>query len=82
AAGVVKKDLTEAAAKIGPKWDALSDKGTDLFAAWRDRGSVFLGYAAIAVGDWLKEAGVKLGHRTYSDGELTYSGILTCAACG
>ncbi len=82
AAGVVKKDLTEAAAKIGPKWDALSDKGTDLFAAWRDRGSVFLGYAASAVGDWLHEAGGKLGHRTYSAGEVTYSGILTCAACG
>lgn len=82
AAAVVKKDLTEAGAKIGPKWEVLSDKGADLFAAWRDRGSVFLGHAASAVGDWLREAGGKLGHRTYSAGEMTYSGILKCAACG
>ncbi len=82
AAGVVKKDLTEAAAKMGPKWGSLSSKRADLFAVWRDRGSVFLGHAASAVADWLHEAGGKLGHRTYRAGEMTYSGILKCSSCG
>jgi hypothetical protein len=78
----LRKDMTSAAMKMGPKWEAFSEKSSDLFEVWRDRGSVFLGRAAEAVADWLHQAGSKLEQQVYQAGEMVHSGTFECTGCG
>lgn len=78
----LRKDMTSAAMKMGPKWEAFSEKSSDLFEVWRDRGSVFLGRAADAVADWLHQAGSKLEQQVYQAGEMVHSGTFECIGCG
>lgn len=77
----LRKDLASATEKLGPKWEAFSEKSADLFGVWRDRGSVFLGQASHAAGLWLEKAGLKLMHQVYRTGEMTSGGTFECAAC-
>lgn len=81
-ANTLKKDLASAAERMGPKWEKFSDKTADLFGVWRDRGSIFLGHAAQATGEWLREIGSKLEHQGYHTGETIYGGTFECTACG
>ena len=78
----LRKDMTSAAIKMGPKWETLSEKSSDLFGVWRDRGSVFLGRAAEAVADWLHQAGSKLEQQVYQAGEMVDGGTFECTGCG
>lgn len=78
----LRKDMTSAAMKMGPKWEAFSEKSSDLFEVWRDRGSVFLGRAAEAVADWLHQAGSKLEQQIYQAGDMVQSGTFECTGCG
>jgi hypothetical protein len=81
AAGL-RKDMASAALKMGPKWEAFSEKTADLFAVWRDRGSLFLARAADAMADWLQQSGEKLEPQRYRAGEMVYSGTFECLNCG
>ncbi len=81
-AASLRKDMASAAQKMGPKWEAFTEKSADLFTVWRDRGSQFLAQAAGAVGDWLQQAGDRLKQQTYRTGEMTAGGVLECIACG
>ena len=78
----LRKDMTSAAMRMGPKWEAFSEKSSDLFGVWRDRGSVFLVRAAEAVPDWLRQAGSKLEQQVYRTGEMVDSGTFECTGCG
>ncbi len=78
----LKKDLSAVAQRLEPKREAFADKTGDLFDAWRDRGAVFLGQAATAIGEWLRQAGERLEHPTYHAGEMTAGGHFPCTACG
>jgi len=78
----LRKDMTSAAIKMGPKWEAFSDKTADLFEVWRDRGSLFLSYAADAIADWLQQAGAKLEQQIYRTGDMVHSGTFECSSCG
>jgi hypothetical protein len=78
----VEKDMAAAAQKVGPHWEAFSEKTADLFQVWRDRGQQFLSRASQATSDWLREAGDRLDQHTYRTGEMTASGTLECTACG
>lgn len=81
-AASVEKDMANAAQAIGQKLETFSGKTADLFQVWRDRGNKFLTTAATALGDWLREAGEPLKHRTYRAGDMAASGTLECTACG
>lgn len=81
AAGI-EKDIAGATAKMGPRWEAFTDKTADLFGVWRDRSGMFLARAAGAVGEWLQRSGVKLGQRVYRTGEMAAPGAFECTACG
>jgi len=81
-ATTLRKDMAATAAKMGPQWEAFSDKSADLFAVWRDRGNVFLGQAADAVGEWLQQTGAKLASPTYRTGEMVARGTFECTLCG
>ena len=78
----LRKDMAGAAQKMGPKWEAFTEKSADLFGVWRDRGSHFFAQAASAVGEWLRQAGAKLEQQTYRTGEMADSGTFECTACG
>lgn len=82
AGATLKKDLASTAERLGPKWEAFSEKSADLFSVWRDRGSLFLGEASAGVGTWLQNLGQKLEHQAYQTGEMTYGGTFRCSACG
>jgi hypothetical protein len=82
AAEALKKDLARTAQRLGPKWSEFSEKSADLFAVWRDRGTHFLGRAAVATGEWLQKTGSRLERQTYRCGEITYGGTFECAGCG
>jgi len=82
AAAALKKDLASVGAKLEPKWEALAGKTGDLFDAWRDRSSVFLGQASRALGDWLQQLSSRLEHPSYQTGEMTFGGTFECTACG
>jgi len=81
-AASIEKDIAGAAAKMGPRWEAFTEKSADLFGVWRDRGGMFLARAAGAVGEWLQRSGVKLGQRVYRTGEMAAPGTFECIACG
>lgn len=81
-ADTLRKDLANAAVKMGPEWKKFSARSADVFAVWRDRGRTFLAGAATAVGDWLQEAGRKFEQQAYRAGEMTASGSFECTACG
>lgn len=78
----LRKDLASASLKMGPKWEAFTEKSADLFGVWRDRGSQFLAQAATAVGDWLQQAGTRLEQQVYHTGEMVDSGTFECTGCG
>ena len=78
----LRKDMTSAAMKMGPRWEAFSEKSSDLFSVWRDRGSLFLGRAADAVGEWLQQAGAKLEEQAYHTGDMVHAGTFECTNCG
>jgi rubrerythrin len=81
-AASIEKDIVNAAHRMGPKWEAFSEKTADLFGVWRDRSATFLGRAAQGVVEWLHQAGRQLGPRTYRTGEIAAAGTFACTACG
>lgn len=78
----VKKDLAGGVQKMGPKWDAFTEKSSDVFSVWRDRSSQFLADASTAAGEWLTQLGGRLKDQTYHTGEMTAGGSFKCTACG
>jgi hypothetical protein len=82
AVAALKKDMAVAAERLGPKWERFSDRSADVFAVWRDRGSVFLGQAASSLGAWLAKVGQDLEHQSYTAGEITHGGAFECQSCG
>jgi len=78
----VKKDLASTAERLAPKWETITNEGAGLFETWCGRGSVFLGRAAQATADWLKEVGTQLQHPNYQAGEMTGAGTFECTGCG
>ena len=82
AVAAMRKEITDAAQRLGPKWDALSEKSADVFSVWLDRSTTFLGQATSALGTWLESTGGKLKHQTYVTGEMYSGGPIACKACG
>lgn len=81
AVAALRKEMAVAAERLGPKWEAFSEKSADLFSVWRDRSSVFLGQAASSLGTWLERVGQRLEHQSYSAGEITHGGAFECQSC-
>lgn len=82
AAERLKKEFTQAAAGVGPRWQAVSGKSAGMFAVWRDRSAVFLARTATSIGQWLNQAGRRLERPQYRAGAMVSSGSFQCARCG
>jgi hypothetical protein len=78
----IEKDIVNAAQRMGPKWDALSEKSADLFSVWRDRSNIFLARAAQAVADWLERVSPHLKPLAYEAGDIAAAGSFQCTSCG
>jgi hypothetical protein len=78
----LRKDMANAAQKMGPRWEAYSEKTADLFDVWHDRGGLFLAQAADAISEWLQGIGAKREQQTYHSGEMAYTGTFECTGCG
>lgn len=81
AVAALRKEMAVAGERLGPKWEAFSEKSADLFSVWRDRSSVFLGQAATSLGSWLEKVGQRLEHQSYAAGEITHGGAFECQSC-
>lgn len=77
----LRKDIASAAERMGPQWEAFSERSADVFAVWRDRGAAFLTHAAAAVGEWLQQAGRRIERPTYNVGEVAAPGSFQCTNC-
>jgi rubrerythrin len=82
ALAAAQKDLSDAAHKIGPKWDQISGKSVDLLEVWRNRSAAFMNHASSALSDWVEQVGGVLGRQTYRTGDMMYRGTLECRQCG
>jgi Protein of unknown function (DUF2934) len=49
----LKQEVAAAVEKMGPRWDALSEKSHDLFEIWQDKGGNFLNQAYAALNSWV-----------------------------
>lgn len=78
----LRKDIASSAESMGPRWESFSERSADVFAVWRDRGSVFLARAAGAVSEWLQQIGQRLERPTYAVGEMAAAGGFECTNCG
>lgn len=81
-ANTVEKDVAAAVQRMGPAWESFSTRTAGLFEVWRDRSTAFLGQAAGALGEWMKQAGERLQQPVYRTGEMTDAGTFECRACG
>lgn len=78
----VEKEMLGTGRRAGAQLENLSARTADLFYVWRDRGSQFLARAAAGIGDWMQQAGERLGEQTYRTGEIAAPGTLECGSCG
>ena len=50
----LKQETVGAVEKLGSNWKDFSDKGSELFDVWKERGTHFLSQASGALSDWVR----------------------------
>ena len=50
----LKRELATTVERMGPRWEAFSEKSGELFEAWKDRGTNFLNQASKGLNDWVQ----------------------------
>ena len=50
----LKQETVVAVEKLGSNWKDFSDKGSELFDVWKERGTHFLSQASGALSDWVR----------------------------
>jgi rubrerythrin len=78
----LRREVENTTSKLGPRWEAFSEKKADLFSVWLERSSTFVSHASAAVGDWLKQVQSKNGEQIHFAGEIVEPGTFVCTACG
>lgn len=77
----LRREVETTASKLGPRWEAFSEKRADLFSVWLERSSTFLSHASAAVGEWLKQVQSKYEDQIHIAGEIIEPGTFVCTAC-
>lgn len=49
----LKQEVAAAVEKMGPRWDALSEKSHGIFEIWKDKGGQFVNQAHTALDSWV-----------------------------
>ena len=63
----LKQEVAAAAEKMGPRWDALSQKSHGLFDIWKDKGERFVNQAHTALNSWVSRYRDKNGNEKSQD---------------
>jgi len=50
----LKQEVAAAVEKMGPRWDAFSEKSHGLFEIWKDKGGQFVNQAYTALNAWVR----------------------------
>lgn len=82
AADRLKRDMSQAAATVGPRWQEFSGRAAGVFSVWRERGAVFLQRAAAAAADWRNRMGQRSNQSEYQAGTTVDPGSFQCTRCG
>jgi rubrerythrin len=77
----LSREVESTAAKLGPRWEAFSEKTADLFSVWLERRSTFISNASGAVGEWLKQLKSKKENALPMAGEIVEPGTFECRSC-
>jgi hypothetical protein len=77
----LRREVESTASKLGPRWEAFSEKRAELFSVWLERSSTFVSHASAAVGEWLKQVQSKNGDQIHIAGETVEPGTFLCTAC-
>jgi hypothetical protein len=77
----LRREVESTAGKLGPRWEAFSERRADLFSVWLERSSTFVSHASAAVGEWLKQVQSKNGDQIHIAGEIVEPGTFLCTAC-
>jgi hypothetical protein len=77
----LRREVESTASKLGPRWEAFSERRADLFSVWLERSSTFVSHASAAVGEWLKQVQSKNGDQIHIAGEIVEPGTFLCTAC-
>jgi rubrerythrin len=77
----IGREVETTASKLGPRWEAFSEKRAGLFSVWLERSSTFVSHASAAVAEWLKQLQSKNGDQIHIAGEIVEPGTFVCAAC-
>jgi Zn finger protein HypA/HybF involved in hydrogenase expression len=77
----LRREVESTASKLGPRWEAFSEKRADLFSVWLGKSSTFVSHASGAVGEWLKQLQSKNGDQIHIAGEIVEPGTFVCTAC-
>jgi hypothetical protein len=64
AAKKLKQEVAAAVEKMGPRWDAFSEKRHGLFEIWKDKGGHFVSQAQTALNSWVNRYRDKNGKDT------------------
>jgi hypothetical protein len=64
----LKQEVAAAVEKMGPRWDALSEKSHGLFEIWKDKGGHFVGQAHTALNSWVSRYRDKNGKEKNENG--------------
>ncbi len=67
AAKMLKQEVAAAVEKMGPRWDAFSEKSHGLFEIWKDRGGQFVNQAYTALNSWVSRYRDKNGKEENED---------------
>lgn len=82
AADRLRRDMSQAAATLGPRWQEFSGRAAGVFAVWRTRGALFLQRASAAVAEWRDRSGRAAEPAEYRAGTAVDPGSFQCTRCG
>ena len=66
--GLLNGNVAAAVEKMGPQWDAFSEKSHGLFEIWKDKGGQFVNQTHAALNSWLSRYRDKNGKEKKKNG--------------
>jgi len=78
----IRREIASTVEKLGSTWGTISERSSDFFEAWRDRGKDFLDHASTSASQWLEQFHPGKGWHEHNAGEMTQPGTFECTSCG
>jgi RNA polymerase-binding transcription factor DksA len=82
ATDVIRREIASTVEKLGSTWGTISERSSDLFEVWRERGKDFLDQASTSASEWLEQFHPRKESHEHHAGEMTQPGTFECTSCG